>query len=56
MKAFFANWKTTAAGILAAVATTAAYGAKGKWLALALAVLGLLSKDANTGAAGPAAK
>lgn len=47
MRNFVANWKTTAVGILAGAAHIAAYGTKGKWAALALAVLGALSKDAD---------
>jgi hypothetical protein len=47
MKTFFAHWKTTAAGVAAAVAHIVAYGAGGKWTAIALAVLGLVAKDAN---------
>lgn len=49
MKYFLANWKTTAIGVAAAIAHVLAYGAGGKWAAIGIALLGLVSADASSG-------
>jgi hypothetical protein len=47
LKNFWGSWKTTVAGVGYAVAHLIAYGAAGKWQALAIAALGIFAKDAN---------